>query len=142
MSRVFPSTIGAHLVRVESSETIYARYDGELRVEEMSALLDVVHEISGEEGYVIVLQDLTNLTTLSSAARKMMAQDPRARRVVSVINIGVSFHIRVLFGMVVMLSRMMNQPVPALHYVATEAEGRTTLEAERARLGGQHVKAS
>lgn len=115
---------------------------GQVDEADIMRIFEAQMEFYRGKAFLLLLIDVSQLKSLSTAARRKMATGPipgkQAMRVCGCAIIGASFHIQVL-GLLVAKAARVFSPTDenVLHYCDTEAQAREWIEKRRRELGAE-----
>ncbi|MDI1433641.1 MULTISPECIES: STAS/SEC14 domain-containing protein [Polyangium] len=92
---------GPHHARLYPPDVVRVFWSGTMTAEDIETLYTWTDEILPARVRHFVIADMSRLQTMTAAARKSAATDPRAQRVAGFAVLGANFHMRVLMGMFV-----------------------------------------
>ena len=120
--------------RWEPPDTMFARYVGQLDVVHLRKAQIEVKDSQQGLPYFLILIDVSQLSSISSEARRTMTENGEtARNLRATAIVGASFHFRALGTMVARAVAILNRQVDSpTRFFSTEAEARVWL-AERRR---------
>lgn len=127
-------TIDQHRVWIEEPYALVCQLEGDITESALKRMRDVLEFVGGGRTPVIIVQDLSRAGAFTAGARKGIMDDPRTRRVESVICIGASFQMRVFMSMITKALKLVNPRIPRVLFTKDEAEGRAVLAVEREQL--------
>jgi len=123
---------GPHRVEVEPPDIIHLHLEGPIDAPHIATVLERIDALTPPLR-AFVLRDGRRGGTPTRAARELVVRDPRIVRIRAIITYGASFHSKVAVGMVDKAMHALRSEMPRVHAVATEAEARAIIAAERAR---------
>jgi hypothetical protein len=125
--------VGPHRVTVEPPDIVHLVFEGDVAAEHVGAVLDAMERVLSKAGRVFVLQDLSRMRTFTPEARKLIAEDPRAAKVAAIASYNVSFHMRVVLGMLDRVHRLTRGKAPPSAFYASKEDALSWIAEERAR---------
>jgi len=126
--------IGPLRAHFEPPDLVYVRWDGSPTLEAFDALYTQVERWMPDGRRYFVIADTARFETPAARVRKVVARDPRTRRIAGVALLGASFQMRVVMGLFLKALAFFNgeHSFQAM-FGADDGEARAWVEAARAR---------
>ncbi|MRG90797.1 hypothetical protein [Polyangium spumosum] len=124
--------IGPHRVWIEPPDVLRTQIRGDITVEHVMALLDVIDGFPPRVR-VYILRDARQTGVPTREAREALVKNLPVERVAAVVTYGASFQVRAILMMLSHAMRVLRPSHPRFVFVETEADARAFLQAVSAR---------
>jgi len=130
--RTMEVACGPHRIRFEPPDVGYTLWNGDVTGEQMQKILDATAAWLGPNGRLYGLADMRRIGRVSSEARQIAAQHPRADCFAALACFGAKFETRVLLGLTQRAAKLLGRRPPfPMAFFDDEASARAFLDAER-----------